>query len=59
MDRRPVGTLAGLHDGSVRHRIVDIGQAWLKDLPVIFPAGAGRKAAYRPLSNPGGPCGIS
>ncbi len=76
MDRRPVGTLAGLHhgagdmgrtgreygrsghtDGRVRRRIVDMGRAWMdsmgEDLPVIFPTKAGRKAAYRPLSNPG------
>ncbi len=76
LDRRPVGTLAGLHhgagdmgwaerehrrsghtDGRVRRRIAGMGRAWMEnmgeDLPVIFPTRAGRKAAYRPLSNPG------
>ncbi len=46
----------GHTDGRVRRRIVDMGRAWLKnmgeDLPVIFPAKAEQKAAYRLLSNP-------
>ena len=43
-------------DGRIRDRIVRMGRAWLnhlgKDLPVIFPAKAEQKAAYRLLSNP-------
>ena len=46
----------GHTDGRVRRRIVDMGRAWMKnmgeDLPVIFPAKAEQKAAYRLLSNP-------
>ena len=46
----------GHTDGRVRRRIIDMGRAWMKnmgeDLPVIFPAKAEQKAAYRLLSNP-------
>ena len=42
-------------DGRVRDRIVRMGRAWLRhlgeSLPVIFPARAEQKAAYRLLSN--------
>jgi len=47
---------SGHTDGRVRRRIVDMGRAWMKnmgeELPVIFPAQAEQKAAYRLLSNP-------
>ena len=42
-------------DGRIRDRIVRMGRAWLRhlgeSLPVIFPARAEQKAAYRLLSN--------
>ena len=47
---------SGHTDGRVRRRIVDMARSWMKnmgeDLPVIFPAKAEQKAAYRLLSNP-------
>ena len=47
---------SGHTDGQVRRRIVDMGRAWLEnmgeELPVIFPAKAAKKAAYRLLLNP-------
>ncbi len=48
---------SGHTDGRIRRRIIDMGRAWLEnmgeDLPVVFPAKAAQRAAYRLLSNPG------